>query len=137
MAPVQRTFTRGNYTGHWIDDKASDRADYIKEVTGFPPPDGSGSLEILFKGERETVLVDEAEHAAERVFNNYCEPDWHEMAEAIFSAYQRGGTPFSDGLKAVAENERHIEHDVFMVRKVLKDLLVEQGFDPRSFGEFE
>ena len=56
MTPVQRTFTRGNYTGHWIDDKASDRADYIKEVTGFPP-DGSGSLEILFKSEQSSSEI--------------------------------------------------------------------------------
>ena len=86
MTPVQRTFTRGNYTGHWIDDKASDRADYIKEVTGFPPPDGSGSLEILFKGECETVLVDKAEYAAERVCNNSCEPDWHQLVKEILGA---------------------------------------------------
>ena len=72
MTSVQRTFyTRGNYTGHWIDDKASDRADYIKEVTSFPPSDGSGSLEILFEGERKIVLVDKAEHVAERIFINY------------------------------------------------------------------
>ena len=134
MTPVQRTFTRGNYTGHWIDDKASDRADYIKEVTGFPPPDGSGSLEILFKGERETVLVDEAEHAAERVFNNYCEPDWHQLAEAILGDNLKDGVPLSFGLKAVADNDRHIQHDVYVVRKILHSLLVDAGYDPRDFS---
>ena len=64
----------------------SDRADYIKGITGFPPPDGSRSLEILFKGERETVLIDKAEYAAERVFNNYCEPDWHQLVKEILGA---------------------------------------------------
>ena len=137
MTSVQRTFTRGNYTGHWIDDKASDRADYIEEVTGFPPPDGSGSLEILFKGESETMLVDKAEHAAERVFNNYCEPDWHQLAEEILGDYLKDGVPFSSGLKVVADNNRNIQHDVYVVRKILYSLLVGEGYDPRNFSEFD
>ena len=137
MTPVQRTFTRGNYTGHWIDDKASDRADYIREVTGFPSPDGSGSLEILFKGERETVLVDKAEHSAERVFNSCCKPDWHQLAEKILGDYLKDGVPFSSGLKAVADNDRHIQHDVYVVRKILHSLLVDAGSDPQDFSEFD
>ena len=137
MTPIQRTFTRGNYTGHWIDDKASDRADYIKGITDFPPPDGSGSLEILFKGGRETVLVDKAEYAAERVFNNYCEPDWHQLAEEILAGHLKGSVPFSFGLKAVADNDRHIQHDVYLVRKILHSLLVGEGYDPQDFSEFD
>ena len=137
MTPVQRTFTRGNYTGHWIDDKASDRADYIEEVTGFPPPDGSGSLEILFKGVCETVLVDKVEHVAERVFNNYCEPDWHQLAEEALGDYLKDGVPFSSGLKAVADNDRHIQIDVYVVRKILHSLLVGEGYDPWDFSEFD
>ena len=137
MAPVQHTFTRGNYTGHWIDDKASDRADYIKEVTGFPPPNGSGSLEILFKGERETVLVDKAEHAAEKVFNKYCEPDWRQLAEEILGDYLKDGVPFSAGLKAIADNDRYIQHDVYSVLKILHSLLANEGYNPRDFSEFD
>ena len=119
---IQLTFVRGNYSGIWREDHPGSR---------------SGSLQILFKDKEEIVLVDKAEHAAQKVFNNYCEPDWHEMAEAILSAYQRGGTPFYDGLEAVADNPRHIEHDVYVVRKILKDLLVGQGFDPGEFSEFD
>ena len=59
------------------------------------------------------------------------------MAEAILGAYQKGDTPFSAGLRAVADNERHIEHDVFVVRGILKDLLVEQGYDTTKFSEFD
>ena len=134
---MQLTFHRGNFTGHWVEDKQTERAEYIKEVTGFPPPDGSGSLKILFKGEEEIVLVDKAEHTAQKVFDNYCEPDWDQMAEAILGAYQKGDTPFSAGLTAVADNERHIEHDVFVVRGILKDLLVGAGYDPKEFSEFD
>ena len=130
---MQLTFHRGHDTGHWVEDSA----EYIKEVTDFPPPDGSGSLKILFKGEAEIVLVDKAEHTAQKVFDNYCEPDWDQMAEAILGAYQKGDTPFSAGLTAVADNPRHIEHDAFVVRGILKDLLVEGGYDPREFREFD
>ena len=137
MTPVQLTFTRGNYTGHWKDDTTTERADYIKDVTGFPPPQGSGSLQILFKGKEEIVLVDKAEHAAEKVFNNYCEPDWHQLAEEALGDYLKDGVPFSSGLKAVADNDRHIQHDVYVVRKILYSQPVDEGYDSRGFSEFD
>ena len=133
---MQLTFHRGNYTGHWIEDPETDLSKAIAARHDLPLG-GSGSLKILFKGEEEIVLVDKAEHTAQKVFDNYCEPDWHQMAEAILGAYQKGDTPFSAGLEAVAANERHIEHDVFVVRGILKDLLVEGGYDPREFSEFD
>jgi len=136
MTPVQRTFERGNYTGHWIEDPETALTQAIAARHELPLG-GSGSLQILFKGEEEIVLVDKAEHSAQKVFDNYCEPDWQEMAEAILSAYQRGGTPFSEGLKAVGDNERHIQHDVYVVRKILHSLLVAQGIDPQDFSEFD
>ena len=133
---MQLTFHRGNYTGHWVEDEPDDLGNYLDEI--FDSSSGSsGSLKILFKGEEEIVLVDKAEHTAQKVFDNYCEPDWHQMAEAILGAYQKGDTPFSAGLTAVADNPRHIEHDVFVVRGILKDLLVGAGYDPKEFSEFD
>ena len=133
---MQLTFNRGNFIGNWVEDEPDDLGNYLDEI--FDSSSGSsGSLRILFKGEEEIVLVDKAEHTAQKVFDNYCEPDWHQMAEAILGAYQKGDTPFSAGLTAVADNERHIEHDVFVVRGILKDLLVKGGYDPREFSEFD
>ena len=133
---MQLTFNRGNFIGNWVEDEPDDLGNYLDEI--FDSSSGSsGSLRILFKGEEEIVLVDKAEHTAQKVFDNYCEPDWDQMAEAILGAYQKGDTPFSAGLTAVADNPRHIEHDVFVVRGILKDLLVEGGYDPREFREFD
>ena len=133
---MQLTFNRGNFIGNWVEDEPDDLGNYLDEILDSPPG-SSGSLQILFKGEEEIVLVDKAEHTAQKVFDNYCEPDWHQMAEAILGAYQKGDTPFSAGLTAVADNERHIEHDVFVVRGILKDLLVGAGYDPKEFSEFD
>ena len=83
------------------------------------------------------MLVDTAEHAAERVFINYCEPDWRQLAEEILGDHLKDGVPFSSGLKAVADNGRHIQHDVYVVRKILHSLLVGEGYDPRDFSEFD
>ena len=133
---MQLTFNRGNFIGNWVEDEPDDLGNYLDEI--FDSSSGSsGSLRILFKGEEEIVLVDKAEHTAQKVFDNYCEPDWDQMAEAILGAYQKGDTPFSAGLTAVADNPRHIEHDVFVVRGILKDLLVEGGYAPREFSEFD
>ena len=133
---MQLTFNRGNFIGNWVEDEPDDLGNYLDEI--FDSSSGSsGSLRILFKGEEEIVLVDKAEHTAQKVFDNYCEPDWDQMAEAILGAYQKGDTPFSAGLTAVADNERHIEHDVFVVRGILKDLLVGAGYDPKEFREFD
>ncbi len=51
--------------------------------------------------------------------------------------YLKGGVPFSSGLKAVADNDRHIQHDVYVVQKILHSLLVGEGYDPRDFSEFD
>ena len=120
---MQHTFHRGAYTGNWVEDSS-----------------GSGSLTILFKDKLEIVLHDKAEHAAEKAFNDYCEalavfPDWHQLAEEILGDYEKNGTPFSSGLKAIADNDRHIQHDVHMVRKILHSLLLREGYDTREFSE--
>lgn len=124
---IQLTFVRGNYSGVWREDHPDSR---------------SGSLEILFKGKQEIILHDQAEHAAEKAFNDYCEalavfPDWHQLAEEILGDYEKNGTPFSSGLKAIADNDRHIQHDVHMVRKILHSLLLREGYDTREFSEFD
>ena len=134
MTAVQQTFTRGNYTGHWSEDPETDLSRTIAARSNSPLG-GSGSLQILFKGKEEIVLVQKAEHAAEKVFNVYCEPDWHDLAEKIWADYKSTGAPLSDSLKAVGDDDRHIEHDVYVVRKVLRDLAVSEGHDPQDFSE--
>ena len=106
----QLTFQRGNYTGHWVE--------------GSP---GSGSLEILFKGKLEATLYDKAEHAAEKVFTIYVEPDHHHLAEQIVDAFLHKDVAISDGLKAVADDDRHIQHDVYVVRQILESLKTNEG----------
>jgi hypothetical protein len=83
------------------------------------------------------VLADKAEYVAERVFINYCEPDWHQLAEEILGDYLKDGVPFSFDLKSVADNDCHIQHDLYVVRKILRSLLVGTGYDPRDFSEFD
>ena len=40
-------------------------------------------------------------------------------------------------LKSVADNDCHIQHDLYVVRKILRSLLVGTGYDPRDFSEFD
>ena len=68
---MQLTFRRGHYTGHWVEGNA----EYIKEVTGFYPPGGSGSLRIFFNDKEVTHLHDVTEKTAETVFTDYVRPD--------------------------------------------------------------
>ena len=119
---IQLTFVRGNYSGVWREDHPDSR---------------SGSLEILFKGKQEIILHDKAEHAASIVFFNYVTPDHHQLAEQILDNYLLKNHPFSDGLKTVGEDDRHIQHDVYAVRKIVKSLLIGQGYDPSEFSEFD
>ena len=119
---IQLTFVRGNYSGVWREDHPDSR---------------SGSLEILFKGKQEIILHDKAEHAASIVFFNYVTPDHHQLAEQILDNYLLKSQPFSDGLKTVGEDDRHIQHDVYAVRKIVKSLLIGQGYDPSEFSEFD
>ena len=106
---LQRTFTRGNYIGNWSEE--------------------TGSLRILFKGKEEAILHDKTEDAAEKMFLIYVEPDWHSLADVVFDNYMKSGIPFSQSFKTIGEDERHIEHDVYMVKKVLKDIFAREGFD--------
>ena len=134
---MQITFHRGNYTGHWVEDKGTARAEYIKEVTGFYPPNGSGSLEILFKSEREIVLHDKVGHTAEKVLTNYVEPNHHHLAEQIVDTFLQKDVPLSAGLKAVGKDDRHIEYDVNVVRGIMKTLMINEGYDPRDLSVFD
>ena len=133
---MQLTFHRGGYTGNWVEDPETDVGRAISEATGLPAG-GSGSLHILFKDKEEIVLVDKAEHAAQKVFNNYCEPDWHHIAEGIWDHYKRSGQSLSSQLKAVAEHERHIEHDAYEVGLILKTLATRDGYDPTDLDQFD
>ena len=78
---MQLTFRRGHYTGYWVEDNA----EYIKEVTGFYPPGGSGSLRIVFYDKEVTHLHDITEKTAETIFTDYVRPDTQEIAERIYN----------------------------------------------------
>ena len=123
---MQLTFHRGNYTGHWVEDEPDDLGNYLDEILDSPPV-SSGSLEILFKGKCEAILPDTTEHAAEKVFTNYVEPDHHHLAEQIVDAFLHKDVAISDGLKAVADDDRHIQHDVYVVRQILESLKTNEG----------
>ena len=86
---MQLTFRRGHYTGHWVEDNP----EYIKEVTGFYPPGGSGSLRIFFNDREVTHLHDVTEKTAETVFTDYVRPDTQEIAERIYSDLTNKGSP--------------------------------------------
>ena len=86
---MQLTFHRGHYTGHWVEDNP----EYIKEVTGFYPPGGSGSLRIFFNDKEMTHLHDVTEKSAETVFTDYVRPDTQEIAERIYSDLTNKGSP--------------------------------------------
>ena len=90
---MQLTFHRGNYTGHWVEDKQTERAENIKEVTGFYPPGGSSSLRIFFNDKEVTHLHDVTEKTAETVFTDYVRPDTQEIAERIYSDLTNKGSP--------------------------------------------
>ena len=146
---MQLTFHRGNYTGHWVEDPETD----LSRASGCARSNlpfknaisetyklawgGSGSLKILFKGKEEIVLVDKAEHAAEKVFTNYVEPDHHHLAEQIVDNFLQNDVPLSVGLKAVGKDERHIEHDVYVVRGIMKTLITNEGYDPSELSVFD
>jgi|TARA_R110002020_G_scaffold443124_3_gene654351 hypothetical protein len=119
---LQKTFTRGNYEGVWIADTSDAK---------------SGSLRILFKGAEEIVLHDKAEHAAEQVFKTYAEPDWHALADVVFDNYVKSDVSFADSLKAIADDERHIPHDLYVVKEILKDIFAREGYDKSDFSIFD
>ena len=125
---IQKTFVRGNYTGIWSEDPDTELGKMVGEVHGTSEYK-SGSLRILFKGVEEIVLHDKAERAAENVFATYVEPDWHSLADVAFDNYMKSGIPFSQSLKVIGEDERHTEHDVYLVKKILKDIFAREGFD--------
>ena len=115
----------------------------IPEETGSPPSGAdyvggrSGPLEILYKGVQEIVLHDKAEHAAEKVFTNYVTPDHQHMAEEIFYNFTARNISMARGIKAIAKDNRHIQHDVYVVRKILRSLLVGQGYYPGNYPELD
>ena len=133
---MQLTFHRGHYTGHWVEDPETDLSRAVS-VTYKLTWGGSGSLEILFKGKCEAILPDTAEHAAEKVFTNYAEPDHHHLAEQIVDNFLQNDVPLSVGLKAVGKDERHIERDVYAVREIMKSLITNEGYDPSELSVFD
>ena len=132
----QLTFQRGNYTGNWVEDEPTELTKLIEGVHDLLPG-GSGSLQILFKGIQEIVLHDKAEHAAEKVFTNYVTPDHHHLAEEIFYKFTATNISMAGGIKAIAEDDRYIQHDVYVVRKILRSLLVGQGYYPGNYPELD
>jgi transcriptional/translational regulatory protein YebC/TACO1 len=125
---IQKTFIRGNYTGHWLEDPNNELQQMTHEKAGSSLG-RSGSLKILFKGKEEVVLYDKAEHVAEQIFAIYVEPDWHALADVMFDNYIKHGISLAKSLKIIADDERHIEHDVYMVKKILTDIFAREGFD--------
>ena len=133
---MQLSFHRGNYTGHWVEDPETDLSRVVSATYNLAWG-GSGSLEILFKGKCEAILPDTAEHAAEKVFTNYVEPDHHHLAEQIVDNFLHNDVPLSVGLKAVGKDERHIERDVYAVREIMKSLITNEGYDPSELSVFD
>ena len=133
---MQLTFHRGNYTGHWAEDPETDLSRAVS-ATYKLAWGGSGSLEILFKGKCEAILSDTAEHAAEKVFTNYVEPDYHHLAEQIVDNFLHNDVPLSVGLKAVGKDDRHIERDVYAVREIMKSLITNEDYDPSELSVFD
>ena len=133
---VQLTFHRGNYTGNWIEDEPTKLSKLVDEVHNLPPG-RFGSLEILYKGVQEIVLHDKAEHAAEKVFTDYATPNHQHMAEEIFYKFTATNVSMDAGIRSIAEDDRYIQHDVHVVREILKSLLVGQGYYPGNFPELD
>ena len=133
---MQLTFHRGNYTGHWVEDSETDLSRVVS-ATYKLAWGGSGSLEMLFKGKCEAIFPNTAEHAAEKVFTNYVEPDHHHLAEQIVDNFLHNDVPLSVGLKAVGKDERHIERDVYAVREIMKSLITNEGYDPSELSVFD
>ena len=123
---MQLTFHRGNYTGNWIEDPETDLSRAVS-ATYKLAWGGSGSLEMLFKGKCEAILPNTAEHAAEKVFTNYVEPDHQHLAEQIVDNFLHNDVPLSVGLKGVGKDERHIDRDVYAVREIMKSLITNEG----------
>jgi len=115
----QKTFVRGNYTGHWVENPEKANSSPAK----------SGSLHILFNGKEEIILYDKAEHLIEKVLEDYMEPDWHALADLVFDNYIKSKASFAHGLKTIADDDRHTPQDVYMVKKILKDIFAREGFD--------
>ena len=125
---IQKTFIRGNYTGHWVKDPDNELQQMIRKKADSSLG-RSGSLKILFKGKEEVVLHNKTEHVAEKIFAIYVEPDWHALADVMFDNYIASGVPFAQSLKIIADDERHIEHDIYMVKKILTAIFAREGFD--------
>ena len=133
---MQLTFHRGNYTGHWIEDTETDLSRAVS-ATYKLAWGGSGSLEMLFKGKCEAILPNTAEHAAEKVFTNYVEPDHHHLAEQIVDNFLHNDVPLSVGLKTVMKDDRHIQDDGDVVRRIMKSLIANEGYDPSELSVFD
>ena len=128
---MQLTFHRGHYTGHWVEDNA----EYVKEVTGFCPAGGSGSLRILFNDKEVAHLHDVTEKTAETVFTGYVRPDTQEIAERIYSDLANKGVPYQISLRKVMADHEVIQEDIESIREHLKSLIHRDGHDTSEIDE--
>ena len=128
---MQLTFHRAHYTGHWVEDNPG----YIKEVTGFYPPGGSGSLRIFFNDKEVTHLHDVTEKTAETVFTNYVRPDSQEIAERIYSDFTNKGVPYQISLRKVMADHEVIQEDIEAIREHLRSLMHRDGHDTSEIDE--
>ena len=128
---MQLTFRRGHYTGHWVEDNA----EYIKEVTGFYSPGGSGSLRIFFNDKEVTHLHDVTEKTAETVFTDYVRPDTQEIAERIYSALTNKGVAYQISLRKVMADHEVIQEDIEFIREYLKSLMGRDGHDTSEIDD--
>ena len=128
---MQLTFHRGHYTGHWVEDNP----EYIKEVTDFYPPGGSGSLRIFFNDKEVMHLHDVTEKTAETVFTDYVRPDTQEIAKHIYSDLTSKGVAYKMLLRTVMADHEVIQEDIESIREYLKSLMHRDGYDTSEIDE--
>ena len=129
---MQLTFRRGHYTGHWVEDNV----EYIKEVTGFYPPGGSGSLQIFFNDKEVTDLHDVTEKTAETVCTDYVRPDTQEIAQGIVDHLtSHRGIDYLNALQSAIADYGLRPDDIDSVKRHLKTLLQADGFDTSELDE--
>ena len=128
---MQLTFRRGHYTGHWVEGNA----EYIKEVTGFYPPGGSGSLRIFFNDKEVTHLHDVTEKTAETIFTDYVRPVTQEIAERIYSDLTNKGVAYQISLRKVMADHEVVQEDIESIREHLRSLMHRDGHDTSEIDE--
>ena len=109
--------------------------EYIKEVTGFYPPGGSGSLRIFFNDKEVTHLHDVTEKTAETIFTDYVRPDTQEIAERIYSDLTNKGVAYQISLRKIMADHEVVQEDIESIREHLISLMHRDGHDTSEIDE--